>query len=98
MSTLRTSLHNLASAFASSVLAAVRGASLGELVGQAGGGARRGPGRPRTMPSTGAKPARARRSGRLKRRSPEEISKALDDVVALVKKNKAGLRAEQIRN
>ena len=35
--------------------------------------------------------------GRLKRRSPEDIAKALDEVVALLKKNKTGLRAEQIR-
>ncbi len=41
-------------------------------------------------------PARGRRAG-LKRRSPEEIAKALDAVVALVKKSKAGLRAEDIR-
>ncbi len=34
---------------------------------------------------------------RLKRRSPEDIAQALDEVVALLKKNKAGLRAEQIR-
>ena len=37
------------------------------------------------------------RSGRLKRRSSEDIGQVLDQVVALVKKNKDGLRAEQIR-
>lgn len=47
-----------------------------------------------------AKPARARapRSGeRLPRRSAEDIARALDSVVVLVKKHKEGLRAEQIR-
>jgi hypothetical protein len=98
MPTLRSSLHDLASAFASSVLDVIRGASLEELVGQTGGGARRGPGRPpRTAPAPGARPERVARSSRLKRRSPEEIAKALDEVVALLKKNKVGLRAEQIR-
>jgi len=37
------------------------------------------------------------RSGRLPRRSSEDIAKALDGVVALVKKHKEGLRAEEIR-
>jgi hypothetical protein len=97
MPTLRSKLHDLASSFASSVLDAVRSASLEELVGQAGGGARRGPGRPPSASATQAKPAKAARSGRLKRRSAEEISQVLDEIVALVKRNKAGLRAEQIR-
>jgi len=47
-------------------------------------------------PAASAAP-RARKSGRLKRRSPAEIAKALDRVVALVKSKKDGLRAEQIR-
>ena len=41
--------------------------------------------------------SRAPRSGRLKRRGPEDIAKELDRVVHLVKKHKDGLRAEQIR-
>jgi predicted HTH transcriptional regulator len=40
---------------------------------------------------------RTTRTGRLKRRSADDIAKALDRVVALVKKHKAGLRAEEIR-
>jgi hypothetical protein len=100
MSSLRTSLNNLASTFANSVLDAIRRASLGELLADSGGGARRGPGRP---PKANGIPAtsvarRARKSGRLKRRSIEEIAKALDQVVALVKGKKDGLRAEQIRD
>jgi hypothetical protein len=103
MSTLRSNLHDLASAFASSVLDALKGASIEELLGETGAAPRRGPGRPKSVPvpmaapSNGAKPARAARSGRLPRRSPEEIAKALDGIVALVKKHKEGLRAEQIR-
>ncbi|HXN31668.1 MAG TPA: hypothetical protein VN894_07400 [Polyangiaceae bacterium] len=99
MATLRTALHNLASSFADSVLHAIRGASLEELLGEAGGGARRGPGRPRksTAAPTASGTPRGRKSGRLPRRSAEQIAKALDQVIALVKSKKEGLRAEQIR-
>jgi hypothetical protein len=99
MPTLQSNLHDLAAAFAESILDAIRGASLHELLGEAGGAPRRGPGRPKAAPTPepSDKPARVSRSGRLKRRSPEEIAKALDQVVALLKKEKTGLRAEQIR-
>jgi len=73
---------------------------------------RRGPGRPRgaTSKAQAPKPAKlpaakapARKGparkvkGRLARRSPGDIAKSLEKVVALVKSNKAGLRSEQIR-
>src|ERR1700690_2711497 len=100
MATLRTALHNLASSFADSVLHGIRGASLEELLGEAGGGARRGPGRPRkpTAAPTAPGTPRGRKSGRLPRRSAEQIAKALDQVIALVKSKKEGLRAEQNRS
>jgi hypothetical protein len=102
---LRSNIQAAAAVFTSSVLDAIRGASLEELLAESGsGGARRGPGRPSralgaVLAAAGARrgPARATRSGRLKRRSAEDIAAALDRVVALVKKSKAGLRAEQIR-
>jgi hypothetical protein len=96
---LRSSLNDLAASFASSVLDAIRGASLEELLTDSGGGARRGPGRPpkSAAPLTTPAAPRSRKSGRLARRSPEQIAKALDQVVALVKGKKDGLRAEQIR-
>jgi hypothetical protein len=97
---LRSSLSTLAASFADSILDAIRGASLEELLGETGGASRRGPGRPPKSKATSAEPAapRARKSGRLARRSPEQIAKALDQVVALVKGKKDGLRAEQIRS
>lgn len=73
---------------------------------------RRRPGRPRKMdarapatatvtreagPKAHVALAKHAKSGRLVRRSPAEILKALARVVALVKASKAGLRAEQIR-
>jgi hypothetical protein len=96
-SSLRSSLESLASSFAGSVLEAIKGASLEELLAESGG-ARRGPGRPRGSGAGSApRAARATRSGRLVRRSAAQIAKTLDNIVALVKKHKDGLRAEQIR-
>jgi hypothetical protein len=103
---LRSSLDSLASNFASAVLAAIRGASLDELVAGSGGAPRRGPGRPRGSSTTKSTPTAARASapapkkgngGRLARRSPADIAKALAEIVALVKTKKAGLRSEEIR-
>lgn len=94
MSNLQSALSDLASNFASQVLEAIRGASVQELFGGGGGGGNR-----RTAPAAAvSSPPKARRSsGRLVRRSADDIAKALDQVVGLVKKSKDGLRAEQIR-
>ena len=108
MATLRSTLDSLAANFASAVLAAIRGASLDELVAGSGGAPRRGPGRPRGSSATKSAPTAARASlsvplkaktkgGRLARRSPADIAKTLGQIVALVKTKKAGLRAEEIR-
>ncbi len=94
---LRSSLDSLAYSFANAVLSAMRGASLEELLAASGGAFPRGPGHPRGSGTTSPAPASRQSSGRLARRSPEQIAKALDQVVALVKGKKAGLRAEQIR-
>jgi hypothetical protein len=96
---LRSNLSALASSFANDVLDAIRGASLQELLAESGGGARRGPGRPpasKSNPATSTTP-RTRKSGRLARRSPEDIARELERVIALVKAAKNGLRAEEIR-
>jgi hypothetical protein len=97
MSNLHSQLASLAGSFASSVLEAIRGASLEDILSESRtpvSKARREP------PSNGAAkppPVRSKPAGRLRRRSADDIAKALDRVVALVKKNKEGLRAEQIR-
>jgi hypothetical protein len=98
MPTLRTQLDALAANFANAIVDAIRSASLHELVGpQARGGAQ--PARPAAAPvASRAVPApKTTRGGRLKRRSSEDISHVLDQIVGLLKKNKDGLRAEQIR-
>jgi hypothetical protein len=92
MSTLQTRLATLASKFADEVLVAIQASSLEEILVDRGG--RRGPGRPR---AAGAAPARARRAGRLKRRSAEDIQKQLANVVAALKATKKGMRAEEIK-
>ena len=102
--TLHSALRDLAFNFASAVLASIQTASLDELMASAGRPAtqvRQGPGRPRgpaaSRPS-GALPRPKRApAGKLARRSPEAIAKAVAGIVALVKKHKEGLRSEQIR-
>jgi hypothetical protein len=93
MPTLRSNLTELAHRFADDVLDVIRSSSLEELLSDGSGrGGRRAPG-------GGGQPDPLRRakSGRLARRSPEQIAAALDKVVLLVKTKKDGLRAEQIR-
>jgi hypothetical protein len=91
--TLRAKLDALASAFADDVVSAIRGASLQELLGTPAAKSRPlGGGR-----APKAAPPKAKASGRLPRRSAGDIAAALSDVVALVKKHKNGLRAEEIR-
>ena len=92
MSTLRSTLNALATNLASDIVDVIRSSSLEELLGE------RGPGRPPKSISNGvAKPSHATRSGRLPRRSVEEIAAALEEIVALVSKHNDGLRAEEIR-
>jgi hypothetical protein len=97
MPTLRSQLDSLAATFASAVVDAIRGASLHELVASDGRAAPAG--RPANSSTPVAKTAapKTTRSGRLKRRSSDDIGQVLDQILALVKKNKDGLRAEQIR-
>ncbi|MGA7120334.1 MAG: hypothetical protein WBY94_09565 [Polyangiaceae bacterium] len=97
---LQATLNELAASFAESVLEAIRGISLNELV--EGSAQVRRVGRPNRAPAAAAPPApTAKRgvatSGRLPRRSQEDIAEALAQVVALAKKHREGLRAEQIR-
>ena len=98
MPTLRAQLDSLAASFANAVVDAIRNASLHELV--ASDGAKAAPQARPASPAPVAKAtvvAKTTRTGRLKRRSSEDIGQVLDQVVALVKKNREGLRAEQIR-
>ncbi len=113
MSNLRSTIETLASQFASSVLEALRSASIDELVnvagsssgaGAGGGAVRRGPGRPRAAAAAaavevdgGAPRSRRGRGGRLGRRSAGDISRMIELIVGALQKAGEGLRAEQIR-
>ena len=97
---LHSTLNDLASSFADSILATIRSASLDELVHP--NGRVRSDGRSaRATPAAGVSPVAKRpagtTTGRLPRRTTEEIANALGQVISLVKKHKTGLRAEQIR-
>jgi hypothetical protein len=94
MPNLNSSIQSLAESFAASVIQAIRTASLEDILAETSG-AKPEPGR---RVSNGG-PARLPRSSskRLARRSAKDIAAMADSIVALVKKNPKGLRAEQIR-
>ena len=94
---LRSQLAELIDSFTNSVLEAIRGASLDELLAEGNKPSRAAP---RSEPAAARAPRAARAAasaGRLPRRSAEDIAEILDSVVTLVKKHGDGLRAEQIR-
>jgi hypothetical protein len=100
MSTLHQTINQLASEFAHSLVRALRNASLDEIIAEThsshsaggGGGRRRG----RAPASTAGGSAR-RGGGRLRRRSQNDINAVVTKIVNLLKGNKKGLRAEEIR-
>jgi hypothetical protein len=97
MSTIHGSLSTLASKFADDVLAAIRTASLSDLLESHGTASHARPAR--SNGSAKPSPAKALKAenGRLARRGPEEIGKVVTSIVSLLAKNPAGMRAEQIR-
>jgi hypothetical protein len=101
---LQSQLNQLASSFTHAVIEAIREVSLEELVAETGGlkgmprvpamTSSRGRGR---APRRQTGPSRRSSSRRLKRRSRDDIHKALGDIVSLVENRPRGMRAEQIR-
>jgi hypothetical protein len=98
---LHSRISQLASSFVESVLEAVKSSSLQDII-EGGGAARTESRTPRAVASPRAA-ARAMpaapttQTGRLHRRSAEDIAKTLEVVVSLLGSRKNGLRAEQIR-
>lgn len=92
MSTLKKTIEDLAADFALSIIDALRAASIDELTGVGRGTVRaaRAPGR---APSAEG----GRRSGRLGRRSANDIGRMVENIVSLLQSQPEGLRAEQIR-
>jgi hypothetical protein len=86
---LKESLDTLTKEFVAGIMEVVRGASLVELTND---GVREV--RPREVGPTATRV----KSGRLPRRSMEEIDRTVGKIAALLKGAKGGLRSEQIRN
>jgi hypothetical protein len=105
MANLQSQLNTLATNFANQVMATLQGASLHDLV-SSGGGGNGGTGRrvqalaggDREAPPLSTPAARKGKNGRLPRRSADEITAMLNKIVLLVKTQKNGLRAEEIRS
>lgn len=105
MANLRSHLNTLAANFANQIMAALQGASLHELVSSDGERSLRNgrrssvvAGRDGEAEAISTPPARKGKNGRLPRRSADEIASTLNKVVLLVKTQKHGLRAEEIRS
>ena len=93
MSTLRQTIETQAIQFAQAIVQALRSASLDELVSITGS---------QTTVTRGSKPAVAssapkKKGGRLGRRSPEDITRTLENIVAVLAAHPEGLRAEQLK-
>jgi hypothetical protein len=91
-SSLRSRLGELAFAFASEIVDAIRSSSLQELLAQSSGATGVG----RTAGHSPRSAASGRR-GRLARRSESDIEGVSDRIATLLRKHRGGLRAEQIR-
>jgi hypothetical protein len=85
-------VQDLSIQFAESLIAALRTMSLEEILTAKGGGGRAARKGPRA-----SAPKAKMKGGRLARRSPADIEKMTTQIVALLKANKKGLRAEVIR-
>jgi hypothetical protein len=92
---LQKTIEEQAARFAEAIVAALRGASLDEIVGLTGERAARG-GAKRSTSAPGA-PKAAKPTGRLGRRTADDIRRTLDQIVNVLGKHESGLRAEQIK-
>ena len=88
MSNLKSSIASLAEEFAAGVLAAIRAASLEEILDQTSNGRGR---------SAAAGVRASRSNGRRIRRTAADIASAVDSIETLLMRHPTGLRAEQIR-
>ena len=94
MSTLHSTINALAAEFAHELLAALRGASLEEIIAETHG-THRTVKRERPSASFVASPMKR---GRLARRSEDDLKRLADRIVALVLSNKDGVNAERIKS
>jgi uncharacterized membrane protein len=108
MSSLKSTIEALSAEFAQNLIAAIKSASLQEILNETVGASSSAPARRGRPPASASKsaslpaaaPARAARKGkggRLARRSPEDLAKAKSEIISLLAKHPKGLRSEQIR-
>jgi hypothetical protein len=98
MSSLKASLESLAAGFAIDVVRAIQGASLLELRREVVGSSIRERTRAESPPLRLVKRmVKPSSSGRLRRRSSEDIAAVLESVIKLLRNHTSGLAAEQIR-
>lgn len=107
MSTLKSTIEDLAADFAMNIISALRSASIEELTGVGNVGRTSAPARASRPASPAAESAPARKSaatpaprgrgGRLGRRSVADIEGMVDTIVSLLGRSPEGMRAEQIR-
>jgi hypothetical protein len=96
---LKSTIEQLATGFAAGVLAAIRQASLEDILAESGRGATRSTASTKSSAAPAPAPAaaRKRRGGRLARRSPEQIAAVVDSIVSALQKASSGLRSEQLQ-
>ncbi len=100
MSTLQSRIQTLADSFAQGVLAAIRSASLEEILAGGGAAPKRGPGRPPKAAGSAPKaapPAKRGKSGRLPRRSPSDIEHVIGLITKALSDAGKGLRSEELQ-
>lgn len=102
MTSLKTTIEQLAKSFADGVLTAIRTASLEDILAESGRGGSRAAAAAlvsRGAAGRAAPPAPAKRGkgGRLARRSPEQLAEVVSSIVAALEKAKSGLRSEELQ-
>jgi hypothetical protein len=105
MPNLQSRIQTLADSFAQGVLAAIRSASLEEILSGGGAAPKRGPGRPPKAAATApaapraaaVKPAKRAKGGRLPRRSPSDIEHVIGLITTALSNAGKGLRSEELQ-
>jgi hypothetical protein len=106
---LKNRIEALAEEFSAGILAAIRSASLEEILSEgprSHAAPRASAPRASIVAASSASPAEPKRgpgrpkgkkTGRLARRSPEQIAQVVESIVVALKKQKAGMRSEQLQ-
>lgn len=99
MTSLKTTIEQLAKSFADGVLTAIRTASLEDILAESGRGGSRAAvaAMGARAPAAKAPAAKKGKGGRLARRSPEQLAQVVTAIVSALEKAKSGLRSEELQ-